>query len=94
MPYLRKDQPINGTYYSHFLDYKYAILNHYNTKTLTEYTKKLKKGIATSKLYLSNRVLKFYFNRFFAINNKTKKKSKFLIMLSILALNNNTFSKE
>ena len=65
---------INGTYYSHFLDYKYAILNHYNTKTVTEDTKKLKKGIATSKLYLSNRVLKFYFNRFFAINNKTKEK--------------------
>ncbi len=52
MPYLRKDQPINGTYYSHFLDYKYAILNLYNTKTVIKYSKKLKKGIATSKLYL------------------------------------------
>ena len=65
---------INGTYYSHFLDYKYAILNHYNTKTVTEYTKKLKRGRPTMKMPLYNVVLKYYFNRFFAINNKTKEK--------------------
>ena len=65
---------INGTYYSKFLDYKFAILNHYNTKTITEYTKKLRKGIATGYWILNNRTLNYYFNRFFGINNKTKEK--------------------
>ena len=65
---------IKGTYYSYIIDYKYAILNHYNTKTITEYTKKLKRGRPTLKMIYSQQILKYYFNRFFGINNKTKEK--------------------
>ena len=55
-------------------EYKYAVLNHYYTKTIKEYCKKLKRGRAfLNKTLLSN--LKYhYFSYFFQFNKKTKEK--------------------
>ena len=67
---------INGTYYTLHPTYKHAILNHYNTKTITEYINKRKRGTPLSTIHLTRRVLKNYFKRFFAINDKTEEKVK------------------
>ena len=67
---------IKGTYYTLHPTYEHAILNHYNTKTITEYISKMRRGPALSSIHLTRRVLKYYFNRFFAINNKTEEKVK------------------
>ena len=67
---------IKGTYYTIRPTYKYAVLNHYNTKTMSEYVKKLKRGTPLSSFHLNYRILKHKFNRFFAINNKTEEKVK------------------
>ena len=56
--------------------YKYAILNHYYTKSITEYVNKVKKGIPTGKYCLDESVLKRYFDLFFTLNNKTEEKVK------------------
>ena len=36
----------------------------------------MRRGPALSSIHLTRRVLKYYFNRFFAINNKTEEKVK------------------
>ena len=67
---------IRGTYLNIPPDYGFATLNHYFTKTITEYVNKVKKGLATTKIYLGKRILKHFFNLFFALNNKTEEKVK------------------
>ena len=55
--------------------YKYMHLNHYKTKTISEYCKKLKKGNVYYKdKSLTPQYLKDRFNDFFKINNKTEEK--------------------
>ena len=67
---------IKGTYYTLHPTYEHAILNHYNTKTIAEYINKMRRGPALSSIHLHRGYLKYYFNRFFAINNKTEEKVK------------------
>ena len=67
---------INGTYYTLHPTYEHAILNHYQTKTITEFINKMRRGRATTKMHLNRGYLNYYFHRFFAINDKTDEKVK------------------
>ena len=54
--------------------YKYAILNHYFTKTIKEYISKIKRGNCFFHWKIDKEVLDYYFIRFFRYNKKTKEK--------------------
>lgn len=55
--------------------YKYAILNHYSSKSIKEYCEKIKKrGNGFFNLVLDNRLISQYFDLFFRQNKKTKDK--------------------
>lgn len=54
--------------------YEYMHLNHYKTKTISEYCRKIKKGNVYKNIPLTIPFLKERFNTFFLINNKTDKK--------------------
>ena len=55
--------------------YNYMHLNHYKTKTISEYCQKLKKGnVYYNDKSLTPKYLKDRFNDFFKINNKTEEK--------------------
>ena len=56
--------------------FSYAHLNHYYTKSISEFCKKIKKGNVYYNITLTPQVLQKKFNIFFAINNKTSKKVK------------------
>ena len=56
-------------------DYKYGELRHY-TRTISEYVNKLKRGRATTRLILSKKNLRDYFEHFFVHNKKTEEKVK------------------
>ena len=55
-------------------DYKFAILNHYGTKTIEEYCYKIKRGRADLKVFFNYQSLKKRFDYFFSINKKTNEK--------------------
>ena len=63
-------------YYIDPPEYKYAILNHYATKTITEFCDKLKRGWGNSpfKLNLNDKLKYKFFNYFFTYNEKTIEK--------------------
>ena len=67
-------QTEEGVYHSP-PDYKYGELRHY-TRTISEYVNKLKRGRATTRLILSKKNLRDYFEHFFVHNKKTEKKVK------------------
>ena len=56
--------------------YKYAHLNHYYTKTISEYCNKIKRGNVYYNVSLNQKSLLERFNNFFQINNKTEAKVK------------------
>jgi len=55
-------------------EYKYAILNHYVTKTIKEFCDKIKKGHSFFNRILDNNLINYYFHYFFKYNKKTKEK--------------------
>ena len=65
--------------------YKYATLNHYYTKTIEEFCRKIKKGDVFSNRTLGIRLIKYFYNKFFKYNKKTK--SKILIFNKEFNLN-------
>ena len=54
--------------------YEYMHLNHYKTKTISEYCRKIKKGNVYKNITITPQYLEDRFNNFFIINNKTDKK--------------------
>ena len=56
--------------------FNYMHLNHYYTKTISEFCNKLKRGNAVYNYTLNTDILKKKFNIFFMINEKTKEKVK------------------
>ena len=67
-------QTEEGVYHSP-PDHKYGELRHY-TRTISEYVNKLKRGRATTRLNLSKKNLRDYFEHFFVHNKKTEEKVK------------------
>lgn len=57
--------------------YKYAVLNHYYTKSIQEYCTKIKRGRAFLNDSTLDEPKKFYFDFFFLFNKKTKEKINF-----------------
>ena len=55
-------------------EYKTAILNHYFTKTISEFCNKIKKGDSFFNRKLDNKLFNYKFNIFFKYNRKTKEK--------------------
>lgn len=66
---------IEGTCFYSPPDYEFATLNHY-IKTISEFTEKIKRGLACDKFVLNEYVLKNWFNTFFKICHKTEEKVK------------------
>jgi len=54
--------------------YEYASLNHYHTKSVREYCKKIKRGDAYYNVTLSRNKINNYYFHFFKYNIKTKEK--------------------
>ena len=66
---------IEGTCFHSPPDYEFASLNHY-IKSISEYTQKIKRGMATFKYVLTDYEIKNWFNTFFKVCDKTEEKVK------------------
>jgi len=61
-------------YYSSPFNYNFSYIKHYSTKTIEEYCYKSKRGRSDLQVKLNKKALKYYFNDFFKLNEKTKAK--------------------
>lgn len=63
----------SSTNYYHIpIDYKFAFIKHYVTKTIEEYAEKIKKGIATYNFKYLKKNIQIRLDYFFKINNKNQ----------------------
>ena len=60
------------------INYKYAVLRHYATKTIEEYCLKIKRGRADTKVILNHKTLEDKFKYFFLRNKKNKFKLNYI----------------
>lgn len=65
-----------GNYPFEPMNYTYAVLNHYHTKTINEYIKKIDRGFADIKRIYNKQDLEYQLNLFFEYNNRTEYKTK------------------